>query len=59
MILCDYLCKADIGKHGCEDEEYEALIDLDAANIYDEFDSELIDGEYKHFRVYDVVCTRL
>ena len=48
MVVCDYFCKADIGKHRCEDEEYEALIGLDAANIYDEYDSELINGEYKH-----------
>ena len=48
MVVCDYFCKADIGKHRCEDEEYETLIGLDATNIYDEYDSDLINGEYKH-----------
>ena len=46
MVLCDKMCKADLGYHRCEDEEFEALLGCDAANINEEFDDECKCTEY-------------
>ena len=40
MVVCDVFCKADIGYHRCEDEEFEEFIGLEAYNVTEEYDSE-------------------
>ena len=40
MAVCDVFCNGPMGKHRCDDEEFEALIGLDALQATEDYDSD-------------------
>ena len=46
MVVCDVFCNGPMGKHRCDDEEFEALIGLDALNATEDYDSDCNKTEY-------------